>query len=168
MRYLIAILFPPLAVLLTRRPITAMVNFVLWLCLILPGVIHALFVVSQDAADERNRELMTAVTGKAIPRKSSSETKILVASVSLFLLTFSGFAIAMQMGLIPDISTPPQTPRAAAAAPAPLPSITGWTMEEVKSKHGAPLATDKATGLAAWPAFTARFESGAVQEVLAP
>jgi uncharacterized membrane protein YqaE (UPF0057 family) len=50
--YLLAILFPPLAVLLTGKPIQAVLNFFLWLCLWVPGAIHAVLVV-KDAKDDR-------------------------------------------------------------------------------------------------------------------
>lgn len=178
MRYLIALFIPPLAVFMSGRPISAVLNIFLSLLFYFPGAIHAVMVVSGDAAEERNRELMTAVTGKPIPRKAKPEMRaliggavgILVVGATAFVLTtfFPGARLKFGSVDIP-LTTPPQTPRAAAAAPAPqLPAITGWTMQEVTSRHGPPLSTDKATGLAAWPAFTARFESGAVQEVLAP
>jgi uncharacterized membrane protein YqaE (UPF0057 family) len=178
MRYLLAILLPPVAVLITGRPISALINFFLWLCLIIPGVIHALFVVSQDAADERNRELMTAVSGKAIPRKSSGEVKVLTGSLvgitvgiliiaaTAFVLTtfFPGAAIKLGAVEVP-LTIPPQTAPAVEATPAPLPALEGWTLPEVTSKHGPPLTTDKSTGLATWPTFTAHFANGQVTTV---
>jgi uncharacterized membrane protein YqaE (UPF0057 family) len=51
--YLLAILFPPLAVLLTGRPIQALINLGLTLCIIVPGVIHAIAVVNEHKADKR-------------------------------------------------------------------------------------------------------------------
>ena len=62
MRYLFAIIFPPVAVLLCGKPITALVNFMLTLLLWIPGVIHAFMVVSSHNADNRMRRHTKAVT----------------------------------------------------------------------------------------------------------
>lgn len=58
--YLLAILIPPLAVLLCGKPIQALINLFLWI-LIFPAMLHALFVVHSVKADKRNRELIRAV-----------------------------------------------------------------------------------------------------------
>ncbi len=46
MRYLLAIIFPPLAVLLCGKPIQAVLNCFLTLLLWIPGVVHAILVVN--------------------------------------------------------------------------------------------------------------------------
>ncbi|MEH7460396.1 YqaE/Pmp3 family membrane protein [Bacillus pseudomycoides] len=51
MMYLLAILFPPLAVLLCGKPFQAIVNFFLTLIVWVPGVIHAILVVHDKKAD---------------------------------------------------------------------------------------------------------------------
>lgn len=51
--YLIAILIPPLAVLLCGKPFQAVVNLALCCLLIVPGIVHALLVVGSYKADER-------------------------------------------------------------------------------------------------------------------
>jgi uncharacterized membrane protein YqaE (UPF0057 family) len=61
LRYLLAILLPPVAVLLCGRPFLAILNVLLTLCLYVPGMIHALFVVSSCEADRRNKELIKAL-----------------------------------------------------------------------------------------------------------
>ncbi|AET61518.1 MULTISPECIES: YqaE/Pmp3 family membrane protein [Paenibacillus] len=61
MRYLLAILIPPLAVLLCGKPGQAILNFILCLFFFVPGVIHALVVVNSHKADLRNEELIRAV-----------------------------------------------------------------------------------------------------------
>lgn len=61
MRYLLAILLPPVAVLFCGRPLQALLNLVLTLCFWVPGVIHAILVVNQDAEDERNERLIRAI-----------------------------------------------------------------------------------------------------------
>ncbi|HEX3033021.1 MAG TPA: YqaE/Pmp3 family membrane protein [Bacillota bacterium] len=53
MLYLLAIIFPPLAVLLVGKPIQALLNLVLSLIFWLPGVIHAILVVNEAKADKR-------------------------------------------------------------------------------------------------------------------
>jgi uncharacterized membrane protein YqaE (UPF0057 family) len=56
MLYLLAILLPPVAVLLVGRPIQALINLLLTLCFFLPGAIHAFFVVHEKKADRRMKE----------------------------------------------------------------------------------------------------------------
>lgn len=58
MLYLLAILVPPLAVLFCGKPFQALLNLVLWLLGIIPGIIHALFVVSSHHADKRNQRIV--------------------------------------------------------------------------------------------------------------
>ncbi len=53
MLYFLAILCPPLAVLLSGKPLQALLNLALTVCLWVPGVIHALFVVNSHLADRR-------------------------------------------------------------------------------------------------------------------
>lgn len=53
MLYLFAILLPPVAVLLTGRPIQAVLNAGLCLLLWVPGVIHAFVVVNEHKANQR-------------------------------------------------------------------------------------------------------------------
>ena len=48
MYYLIAILFPPLAVLMSGRMLGTLLNIVLTLCFYFPGLIHAWIVVTQE------------------------------------------------------------------------------------------------------------------------
>ena len=65
MRYILAILIPPLAVFLCGKPIQALINIVLWFCGILPGIIHALFVVHNHLADKRTDRIVKAINEKA-------------------------------------------------------------------------------------------------------
>jgi uncharacterized membrane protein YqaE (UPF0057 family) len=65
--YLLAILFPPLAVLLTGKPIQALLNLVLCLFFWIPGVIHAFMVVNEKKAKKRmiqQAQLISAATKK--------------------------------------------------------------------------------------------------------
>ena len=51
--YLLAILFPPLAVLICGKPIQALINVALCFLLWIPAVIHAWSIVSESKADKR-------------------------------------------------------------------------------------------------------------------
>lgn len=51
--YLLAILLPPVAVLLCGKPIQALLNVILTLIFWIPGVIHAFMVVNERKADKR-------------------------------------------------------------------------------------------------------------------
>lgn len=64
MLYLLAIVLPPVAVLLTGKPIQAALNLVLTLLGWIPGVIHALFVVSGHKADKRTGRIVDALNKK--------------------------------------------------------------------------------------------------------
>ena len=73
MRYLLALLVPPVAVLLCGKPIQAVLNAVVWVLglftlllgvgfFVVPvAVIHAVFVVSARLADNRQRSLVEAL-----------------------------------------------------------------------------------------------------------
>lgn len=64
MRYFLAIILPPLAVLLCGKPFQVVLNIILTLLGWIPGVIHALFVVQNHLADKRNKELINAIENK--------------------------------------------------------------------------------------------------------
>lgn len=53
--YLLAILCPPLAVLMCGKPVQALVSIPLTLAGLVPGWIHAVLVVSEKKANERAR-----------------------------------------------------------------------------------------------------------------
>ena len=61
MLYLLAVVFPPLAVLLAGKPFQAILNCFLTLLLWIPGMIHALMVVADSKANKRNRDLINAM-----------------------------------------------------------------------------------------------------------
>lgn len=64
MLYLLAIVFPPAAVLIAGKPFQAVINLLLTLCLWLPGVIHAMFVAHNYYADKRQERLIEATRGR--------------------------------------------------------------------------------------------------------
>ena len=64
MRYLLAIILPPIAVLICGKPIQALLNLVLTILLWIPGMIHALFVVNGYHADRRTDKVIEAIKDK--------------------------------------------------------------------------------------------------------
>lgn len=56
MLYLLAIVLPPLAVLLVGKPFQALLNLILTLFFWLPGAIHAVLVVHDKKADDRMKK----------------------------------------------------------------------------------------------------------------
>lgn len=61
MLYVLAFVFPPLAVLLCGRPFLAVVTVFFTIAGWFPGVIVALLVVSGSAADARNAKVVRAI-----------------------------------------------------------------------------------------------------------
>jgi len=61
MRYILALLLPPLAVLLCGKPFQAVINLLLTLCFWIPGVVHALLVANDYYEDERQEDLVRAM-----------------------------------------------------------------------------------------------------------
>ncbi len=61
MRYLLAILLPPLTVFLCGKPIQTILSILLTLAFWVPGVIHALFVVHSHLADKRTEQIVDAI-----------------------------------------------------------------------------------------------------------
>ena len=58
MRYFLAIVLPPLAVLLCGKPIQFILNIFLTLLFWIPGVIHAILVVHSHLADKRTEKIV--------------------------------------------------------------------------------------------------------------
>lgn len=56
--YLLAMICPPLAVLICGKPVQAILNIVLCLLLWLPGIIHAFGVIKEHNADKRTEKLI--------------------------------------------------------------------------------------------------------------
>jgi uncharacterized membrane protein YqaE (UPF0057 family) len=60
MRYFLALLLPPVAVLITR-PGQILLNIILCILGWIPGIVHALLVVGSYEADKRNAKLIKAM-----------------------------------------------------------------------------------------------------------
>jgi uncharacterized membrane protein YqaE (UPF0057 family) len=56
MLYLLAVILPPVAVLLRGKPGQALLNLLLTICFWLPGVIHAWIVINGANADARMKK----------------------------------------------------------------------------------------------------------------
>jgi len=61
MRYVLAILVPPLAVFKCRRPRQAALNLALTLCFFLPGALHAALIVFDHAEQQRAQSVGDAI-----------------------------------------------------------------------------------------------------------
>jgi len=58
MMYLLAVVLPPVAVLLCGKPVQAILNFVLTCFFWFPGAIHAILVVKDKKDDKRLEKFM--------------------------------------------------------------------------------------------------------------
>ena len=100
MRFLLALLLPPLAVLACGKPIQALLNAGLTLCLYFPGAIHALFVVSSHKADIRSRAMVDQIThalsGKRLPLWKRSPITAFGGLLLLALLTLAAVGSIMK------------------------------------------------------------------------
>ena len=61
MRYLLAILLPPVAVFICGKPIQGILNIFLTLALYVPGAIHAVMVVHNHLAEKRTDKIVDAI-----------------------------------------------------------------------------------------------------------
>lgn len=61
MLYLIALLLPPVAVLLVGKPFQALLNLILTILLWLPGAIHACLVVHEHYNEKRAKRIIAAM-----------------------------------------------------------------------------------------------------------
>lgn len=183
MKTLCAFFLPPLAVLLTGRPMSAVLNVFLTIFgLGVLGIAHALWVVHTDAAERRHAEMLSAVMGKVITAPVSSEQRLFAALAalaalivcvgSLFMLVkhyVPGLDICSVDEIQAEISRAKGKPTPASVIEAVKPSVdmpaAGTTFAEVTAQHGEPVTKDKASGWAEWTAFRARFENGRVSEV---
>lgn len=85
MKTLLAILCPPLAVLLTGRPFSAALNLLLTLCLYIPGAVHALVLLSQDQRAQQHAQTLHALTGRphTAPRPELTLALVILATLAV-------------------------------------------------------------------------------------
>jgi uncharacterized membrane protein YqaE (UPF0057 family) len=63
--YFLAIIMPPLAVLFCGKPWQALLNIFLCLLVIVPGIVHAILVVNEHKARQRQNELAAMIGAAA-------------------------------------------------------------------------------------------------------
>jgi uncharacterized membrane protein YqaE (UPF0057 family) len=61
MRYFLAIILPPLAVLLCGKPVQFLLNLLLTLMFWVPGIVHAILVVHGHLEDKRTERIIRAM-----------------------------------------------------------------------------------------------------------
>lgn len=64
MLYLLAILLPPVAVLICGKPVQALLNLILTLIFWIPGAVHAVLVVHDHKEDRRADRIIAATRGR--------------------------------------------------------------------------------------------------------
>lgn len=65
MRYLLAIILPPVAVLFSAGIGMAFLNLILTICFYFPGMIHAVLIVSKRDQQKRHEEMMKVLNQQA-------------------------------------------------------------------------------------------------------
>lgn len=65
MRYLIAILLPPVSVLIEGKPFQAIINFFLCLLFYIPGAVHAILIVMENKKQKELIELGRIIKAKS-------------------------------------------------------------------------------------------------------
>ncbi len=166
MRYLAALLCPPLALFACQRPLSALLNFLLILTGILmavfsllfllpltisfacTAVLHAVLVVNQEDGDERHRQLMAALKAPVPPRRVD-EWQLAVIFVLFVAFMVAMFMVFVPAGLAGLTALAPKEKAAAVATPAPAPP--------------APLASTPAV---AWPPEIEGLRYEAVVEIM--
>lgn len=103
MRYLFAIICPPVAVLLCGKPFQFVISILLTLCFWIPGMIHAILVVNSHLADKRSERLEKAILASGSRSSSIAQepprsnaglilVAVAVSGIGLYFLTLKGGA----------------------------------------------------------------------------
>jgi uncharacterized membrane protein YqaE (UPF0057 family) len=71
MLYLLAVIVPPVAVLLRGKPLQALINLCLWCCFLLPGIIHAMIVINGANKDSRMKKQAKLIAKEQIKNSPS-------------------------------------------------------------------------------------------------
>jgi len=87
---LLAILFPPLAVLLCGKPFQALINIPLTLMFWIPGVIHAIIVVGNYNTDKRQARLITAQQAATATAIAAQQAAIAEQTAALHATVLAG------------------------------------------------------------------------------
>jgi uncharacterized membrane protein YqaE (UPF0057 family) len=87
---LLAILLPPVAVLICGKPFQALVNCLLTLCFWIPGMIHAILVVNARNADRRQQALLLAQANAALAQRRAIEDQTAALMAAQQVVTVDG------------------------------------------------------------------------------
>ena len=129
MRYLLAIIFPPLAVLFCGKLIQPFLNLILWLCCWFPGVLHALFVVHSTKAEELQESMLVAMGHRPKPKPevwqyvlSGGGVLVLLFLATTLVMSFVG-ANRWLPSSSPETEEPVSEVERPLESPAPVPVI---------------------------------------------
>ena len=115
--YLLAVVLPPVAVLCCGKPIQALLNIFLTLCVYFPGMIHAIAVVSSHKADQRAKQITQAglaqagIVAKAVQQVQPRQQTVYVGVQQPVPQQPKGLPPSQQE--VPASVPPPQSPPAA-------------------------------------------------------
>src|SRR5579859_1603787 len=111
MRYFWAIVLPPVAVLMCGKPFQFLLNIVLTCCFVIPGMLHALMVVSQFNGDQRHREMLMALGGNRASKAKATSPSFGLGLVLLCVVGLCGLLVLRAI-----LSTPATESRTRTAA----------------------------------------------------
>lgn len=157
MRYFFALTIPPLAVAASAGPITFLLNILLCLLFLVPGIIHAFLVVNRFYADRRHAQLMKAMNPKATVPQPANALGVFAALMTAGVV-FIGYQVHKSWQRVVEV-------KAAKAQPAMPIAQPGQSFEAISQQFGQPAHKDPASGIATWETFDAVFKDGIALEV---
>lgn len=173
MLYFLALFCPPLAAAWCGGIGGFILNLILTVCGVVPGIVHALFVTNRFYSDRRHAETLAALTGKPMVVTHRGADGLLAAFALVIFIGFAGLVLPSAITTYKSVTAKANaakekrsqsTPEATEPVSSSSPVLVGWSFTEVESTYGKALSTDKASGWAIWPKFRARFEGGNVVE----
>lgn len=178
MIYALAILFPPLALLLKGRFLHAIISIPLTALFWVPGIVHACVVIARMEREWRDERLACMIRGVPPPPRPGSlpswMTALVVAGTLAFFVVLTGLTARIWTSAPsskPDLTT--AAVPAASALPAkvaepatPTKPQPGALFAEVVASFGEPNLAQKETGWAYWNGFKGRFQDGRLVEVV--
>lgn len=179
MIYALAILCPPLALLLMGRGLHALINIPLTLLFWLPGVVHACVVIARREREYRDERLACLLKGVTPPPPPGVKGWSIALALLLCLVTVGALVSTVHQWMLREharrvsadqveaapVVPAPQAAPAKAAPEAAIKPAAGALFAEVVAAFGEPNLAQKETGWAYWNGFKARFQEGRVVEV---
>jgi uncharacterized membrane protein YqaE (UPF0057 family) len=178
MIYALAILCPPLALLLMGRGLHALLNIPLTLLFWLPGVVHAWMVIARREREYRDDRLACLLKGVTPPPPPGVKGWSIALALLLCLVTVGAVVSTVHQWMmreharrvsVDQVEAAPAVPAAPAeitAPAAPSKPQAGALFAEVVATFGEPNLAQKETGWAYWNSFKARFQDGRLVEVV--